>query len=322
MVKSLSVCSREFGTNMDERNDHHHLPHSHIGNIHSKGSTALRRAVMVTLSFMVVEFIGGYLANSLALMSDAAHMLTDSMALMLGLFAFWIAARPSTPQMTFGYHRAEILGALTSGLLIWFLTAMLVYEAIQRSVDPPQVRGGVVIVIGGIGLGANLIVAWMLHASRSDSLNVKAAYLHVLGDLLGSIGAIVSGLVIWLTGWNLIDPLITFFIAALLLYGSWHIVVEAVGVLMESAPKGIDAREVRSALEEIPSVQEVHDLHIWSVSTGVLALSVHLVSRDPSRALREANQLLDEQYGIHHTTLQVENPEEFQSDRCYECAFE
>jgi cobalt-zinc-cadmium efflux system protein len=275
--------------------------------------------LIVTLTFMVVEFAGGYLANSLALMSDAAHMLTDCMALTLGLFAFWIAARPSTPQMTFGYHRAEILGALASGLLIWFLTAMLVHEAIRRIASPPEVQGEVVMVVGGIGLGVNVLVAWILHASHSRSLNLKAAYLHVLGDLLGSIGAIVSGLVIWSTGWNLIDPLITFFIASLLLYGSWHIVVEAVGVLMESAPRGVDALEVRSDLESIPSVQEVHDLHIWSVSTGVLALSVHLVSRDPGRALTEANDLLDQRYGIHHTTLQVEHPEEFQSDRCYEC---
>jgi cobalt-zinc-cadmium efflux system protein len=293
-----------------------------MANIHSTGAVALRRAVVVTLSFMVVEFVGGYMANSLALMSDAAHMLTDSMALMLGLFAFWIAARPSTPQMTFGYHRAEILGALTSGLLIWFLTAILVYEAILRIAEPPQVQGGMVMVIGSIGLGVNLVVAWILHGSRSHSLNLKAAYLHVLGDLLGSVGAIASGLTIWATGWNLIDPLVTFFIAALLLYGSWHIVVEAVGVLMESAPRGVDAREVRYNLERIPSVQEVHDLHIWSVSTGVIALSVHLVSSSPSRALREANRLLDEQYGIHHTTLQVEHPEEFQSDRCYECVVE
>ena len=305
-------------------NHHHHprLHHPPNENVHSTGATALRRAVTVTLVFMAVEFAGGYLANSLALMSDAVHMLTDSMALMLGLFAFWIAARPSNAKMTFGYHRAEILGALTSGLLIWFLTAMLVYEGIHRIAAPPQVRGGMVVVIGAIGLGVNVMVAWILHASRSHSLNLKAAYLHVLGDLLGSIGAIVSGLVIWVLGWKLIDPLVTFFIAALLLYGSWHIVAEAVGVLMESAPKGIDAREVRSALESISSVREVHDLHIWSVSTGVVALSVHLVSMDPSNTLTEANRLLDERYGIHHTTIQVENPGEFQSDRCYECVLE
>lgn len=293
--------------------------HDSKGDIHKAGGTALGRALIAILFFMVVEFIGGFLANSLALMSDAAHMLTDSMALTLSLLAFWIAQRPSTSQMSFGYHRAEILGALISGLLIWFLTAILVYEAILRFKSPPEVKGGLVFVIATMGLIVNLIAAWILRSVHSGSLNLKAAYLHVLGDLLGSLGAIVAGLVIWLTAWTLIDPLVTLLIAGLLLYGSWKIVTQAVGVLMESTPRDIDPNEVRQLLEEVESVQEVHDLHIWSVSSGFLALSVHLVSTNQEDALAKANQALDKRYGIHHTTIQVEHPEKFQSDRCYDC---
>ena len=286
---------------------------------HGAGTVAIRRALILVIVFMLVEFFGGLLANSLALISDALHMLTDSAALMLALFAFWIAGRPSTPQMSFGYHRAEILGALTSGLLIWFLTAMLVYEAILRFRVPQEVKGGLLFVIASLGLVVNLISAWMLHSAHSGSLNLRAAYLHVLGDLLGSLGAILAGLIIWVTGWSLIDPLVTFLIAGLLLYGSWKIVAEAVGVLMESTPKGIDPEEVKKALEGLDVVQEVHDLHIWTVSSRILALSTHLVSTHPAEALAKANHTLDTKYGINHTTIQVEHPEKFQSDRCYEC---
>jgi cobalt-zinc-cadmium efflux system protein len=286
---------------------------------HGAGRVAIRRALILVIVFMLVEFFGGLLANSLALISDALHMLTDSAALMLALFAFWIAGRPSTLQMSFGYHRAEILGALTSGLLIWFLTAMLVYEAILRFRVPQEVKGGLLFVIATLGLVVNLVTAWILYSARSGSLNLRAAYLHVLGDLLGSLGAILAGLVIWMTGWSLIDPLVTFLIAGLLLYGSWKIVAEAVGVLMESTPKGIDPEEVKKALEGLDVVQEVHDFHIWTVSSGILALSTHLVSTHPAEALAEANHTLDTKYGINHTTIQVEHPEKFQSDHCYDC---
>jgi cobalt-zinc-cadmium efflux system protein len=268
---------------------------------------------------MVVEFIGGVLANSLALMSDAAHMLTDSMALALSLAAFWIAARPSTPKMSYGYYRAEILGALLSGLLIWFLTAILIFEAVQRIASPPEVKGVLLFVVATLGLLVNLAAAWILHGSRSRNLNLRAAYLHVLGDLLGSIGAIVAGLVIWFTGWTLIDPLVTFLIAALLLYGSWRIVLEALGVLMESAPRGIDPEEIQGVLEGIESVEEVHDLHIWTVTSGIPALSVHLVSANPGEALAETNRILGEKYEILHTTIQVEDPENRYSESCNEC---
>lgn len=305
------------------RHPHTNYPNDRQGrnpDTHKPGRVAISRVLILVLIFMVVEFVGGFLANSLALMSDALHMLTDSIALMLALFAFWIAGRPSTPKMSFGYHRAEILGALTGGLLIWFLTALLIYEAVSRFKAPPEVKGGLLFGVASMGLIVNLISAWMLHSAGSQSLNLRAAYLHVLGDLLGSVGAIFAGLIILLTGWRLIDPLVTFFIGGLLLYGSWKIVTEAVGVLMESTPRGIDPEEVKQVLEGLEVVEEVHDLHIWSVSSGILALSAHMVSTNPSGALNEANQTLDKRYGIHHTTIQVEHPEKFQSERCYECS--
>jgi cobalt-zinc-cadmium efflux system protein len=308
---------------MSEHGHHHHGHGGHGHHHHGLKSTnpkkAIIRAIIVTLIFMVVELVGGWYSNSLALISDAAHMLTDVGAMLLSLFALWIAQRPSTPTMSFGYHRAEILGALLSGLLIWLISGVLIYEAIDRIHSPPEVKGPIVFIVATIGLMANLASMWMLHSSKEENLNVRAAYLHLLTDSLGSIGAIVAGGILWFTDWRPIDPIITILFSILMLVSSWSLVKEAVGVLMESTPSHIDPHQISEDLLKIQGVREAHDLHVWTVSSGKLALSVHLVAAETEHVLKHSNQLLQEKYGIIHTTIQVEHPEQFQSERCYDC---
>lgn len=313
------------GHDHDDQHDHDH-DHAHGGHHHhhhggAKAPASIARAILITALFMVIELVGGIKANSLALVSDAAHMLTDIGALSLSLFALWVARRPSTRSMSFGYYRAEILGALVSGLLIWLIAGGLVYEAIQRLRSPPEVEGRLVFVIATIGLLANTANVLSLRRSKESNINVRAAYTHVLADAIGSVGAIIAGAVLWTTGWRPIDPLVTVIFSLLMLYSSWGLVSEAVGVLMESTPRGTDADKVHADLSALPGVRQVHDLHIWSVSAGRLALSVHLVATGESeRLIEQANALLDSRHRIGHTTIQVEHPDRFRSDRCYDCA--
>lgn len=293
--------------------------HSHSPHPSGEIPRSLSMAVVVTATFMVVEAIGGYLANSLALLSDAAHMLMDVGAILLSLFAYWVSRRPSTPTMSYGYHRAEILGALISGLLIWLIAGVLAYEAIIRLQSPPEVKGPIVFVVALIGLIANLAAMKFLHKTQKQSINVKAAYYHVIADSLGSVGALIAGGVIWWTGWYPIDPILTLVLSVMMLWGSWGLVKESISVLMESAPSHLDPAEVQASLEGVTGVDQVHDLHIWSVSSGRPALSVHLISAEGQIVLNSANQLLQERYGITHTTIQVEDPKDFNFDRCYDC---
>lgn len=296
--------------------DHDHDPGHNVST-----KRAVRRAMAVTIAFMVFEAFGGYFSNSLALMTDAGHMLTDVGAMALSLLAIWVAERPTTQSMSFGWQRAEILGALASGLLIWLLAAILVYEAIQRLQSPPEVQGPLMLGVAIVGLLANLASMRFLHGSHQHNINARAVYLHLLTDLLGSVGVIVAGLVMTFTGWRPIDPIITIVFAFLMLLSSWKLVAEAVGVLMESVPPGVDPAAIRRDLATIPGVTEVHDLHVWSVSRGKNALSVHLVSNGDHRAtLTEANRRLDESFRIVHTTIQIEDPQHFNSSRCYDCA--
>jgi cobalt-zinc-cadmium efflux system protein len=273
----------------------------------------------ITIAFMVIEAIGGFYANSLALLSDAAHLLTDVGALGVSLFALWVARKPSTPQMSFGYHRAEILGALASGLLIWLIAGVLIFEAILRLGAPPEVDGKVAFWIALLGFVANVACMYVLHDAREENMNVRGAYVHMFTDAIGSIGAVISGAIIWKFGWRPIDPIMTILFSALMLWGSWGLVRDAVGILMESTPGHVDADVVMTDLHSIKGVREAHDLHIWSVGTGRLALSVHLITEAGEAVLQAANSLLQEKYGIVHTTIQVEHPDRFKSERCYDC---
>jgi len=309
---------------MAQSHDHDHEGHDHEGHDHSHRNLApqaIMRAMGITVFFMFVEAAGGWFSNSLALLSDAAHMLTDVGAMLLSLFAIWVSRRPSNNKMTFGYHRAEILGALASGLIIWLLAGMLVYQAIVRLQSPQEVQGSVVFVVATIGLIANIFCMRLLHDAQHGNMNAKAAYLHMLSDALGSVGAIVAGLVLYFTHWKPIDPIITIFFSLLMLISSWQLVKEAVGVLMESTPPSINSDDVKRDLENLPTVKEAHDLHLWTVSSGRLALSVHLVADGIAHeVLNAAVAMLEEKYKIIHTTIQIEQPENFQSRRCYDCA--
>lgn len=318
----------------DCQHDHHHHHHNHLNNhnshhshhehyghhshLHEHAPRAIIRAILITILFMMIELIGGWLANSLALISDAAHMLTDIGAMSVSLFALWLTRRAATPTMTFGYHRAEILGALASGLSIWLISGFLILEAIQRVTNPPEVQGKIVFIVATFGLLANLMSMRMLHHSK-DNINVRAAYIHLFADSLGSVGAIIAGLILWFTGWRLIDPIITIFFAILMLVSSWALVKESMEVLMESVPRSVDPLQIQKDLQAIQSVKEVHDLHIWTVSKNKVALAVHLLSDQPDTTLSAANQLLKDKHAIIHTTIQIEHPEKFRSEGCYDC---
>jgi cobalt-zinc-cadmium efflux system protein len=300
---------------------HHHDHHHHDHHDHGEGSVrALRLALVVTGIFLVIEFIGGWISNSLALLSDAGHMLTDVGGLLLGLFAAWIARRPPSPTMSFGYHRAEILGALLSGLSIWALSGVLVFEAIQRMRTPVEIQGPIVLVVAAAGLLVNLFSLKILHHDQEHSLNVRGAYLHVLADAFGSVGALIAGALITWRGWFWVDPVITFVLAALMLVGSWALIRDSVAILMESTPRAVDPSRLKAALQSLPGVTEVHDLHVWTVGSRRLALSAHLVSSCAEEALQAAQAMLENEFGIRHSTLQVEHPERFRSERCYDCS--
>ncbi|QVL55135.1 MAG: cation transporter [Simkaniaceae bacterium] len=262
-------------------------------------------ATYIAIFFMLLELVGGIVANSLALISDALHMFTDVGAFVLSLIVLKIAKRPSSPEMSYGYKRAEVLGALASGLTLWALCGVLIYEAIMRIITPHEVSGGIVFVIATFGLLSNIAMMKILHSyDKDEQLNVKAAYLHVVGDLLGSIGVIVSGILIYFTHWNIIDPLITLLFAVVILFTSGKVLKKTIKILMEGTPSGIKYEEVKEDLLILKDVKEVHDLHIWSISTKHLALSAHLVSeRDVTQ---EAIELIQRKYKIFHTTIQID----------------
>lgn len=285
----------------------------------AKSTNALKWAILIAFIFMALEVIFGLIANSLALLSDALHMFADVGALGLSFVVLKIAQRPRTETMTFGFNRAEILGALGSSLSLWALSGILIYEAILRLIAPQPVRGGIVFVIATIGLFANIIMMRILHHGQKENINIKAAYLHVLGDLLGSIGVILSGIILWLTNWYLVDPLITILFSLVILYHSGKIILQTISVLMESIPPGFDIKKVQEDLLSIPCIKEVHDLHIWSVSMNQNALSAHLVSDKSECALQEAHRLLEEKYDLHHMTLQIESTTAFESRFCLDC---
>lgn len=289
---------------------HNHLDH--------KQSKALTISLWIAFGFMLIEVIGGIIANSLALMTDALHMFTDVGTMFLGLIVLRITRMPRTPKMSYGYHRAEVLGALASALSLWALSGVLIYEAIKRLISPPEVKGPIVFAIALFGLLANILMMRALHSSHKDNLNLKAAYLHVIGDLAGSCGVILGGLLLWATGWNPIDPIVTLIFTLFILYGTGKLIQQAAVILMEAAPGHIDPLQIEKDLKAMDGVLEVHDLHIWSVSSTKPALSVHLVVNKPETALKEAH-LVIEGHGIKHTTIQLETPDTFERKYCYDC---
>ena len=274
--------------------------------------TQQRRSLLIVLlmtgTFMVIEVIGGLLTQSLALLADAGHMLTDVAALGLSAFAMWMAARPSTPEKSYGYHRAEILAAVTNAVVLLLLAIWILYEAYRRVFEPPHVLGVPMLLIGLVGLAVNVASMKLLDHESASSLNVRSAYLEVLSDAISSVGVILGGVTIWLTGWFLIDPLLSSGISVFIVWRTWALLTQAVHVLMEGVPTRLDAKEVGQAMAGVPGVKGIHDLHIWTITSGLDALSAHVVvpvGEDRDAVLGRLQQLLRDRCGIDHVTLQI-----------------
>jgi cobalt-zinc-cadmium efflux system protein len=271
---------------------------------------ALRITLALTATFTVVELVGGIVTGSLALLADAAHMLSDSASLGIALFAAWLAGRPAGPSRTFGYRRAEILAALFNGVTLVAISIWIFIEAGERFGDPPEVEAGLMLGIAVGGLMVNLIAARVLQRHSAASLNVSAALRHVLADLLGSLGVIVAALVILSTGWEYADPAVGVAIGVLVLASSWGILRDSTQILLEGSPPGTDVEEVGRAMAGVGGVRQVHDLHVWTITSGFPALAAHvLVGRDVDchRKRRELEAMLRERFGLEHTTLQVDH---------------
>lgn len=300
------------------------MGHEHLHHAPADAARGNRRrltlALVLTAAYMVAEIVGGLFANSLALLADAGHMFSDAAALGLSLVAVVLAQRPATPQRTYGFHRAEILAALTNGAALLILSVLITREAWERLSSPPEVRGGLMLAIAFGGLVINFANLIVLSGGRKENLNVRGAWLHVLGDALGSVGAIAAGLGIYFFGWSWADPVASFIIAALVLYSAWGLIRETLDVLMEGVPKGISVDEVATALQELPGVVEAHDLHVWALTSGKNIATTHLVIRadaDHQRIIDAANRILADRFTIQHATIQVEHDE--LANRCNPC---
>jgi cobalt-zinc-cadmium efflux system protein len=264
----------------------------------------------LTAAITVVELVGGVLTGSLALLADAVHMLSDNVALSLALVAVWLAGRPSTPERSFGYQRAEILAALVNGVVLIALAIWIFVEAYGRFSDPPTVLGGWMLAVALVGLAGNLVAAAVLSRAAHSSLNMRAALRHVIADALGSAGVVVAALVILSTGWRYADPVVGVLIAILVLASSWSVLRESVHILLEGTPRGVDARELARRMTGLPGVVEVHDLHVWTITSGFPSLAAHVLVEpgdDCHARRRQLEALLAADYGIEHTTLQVDH---------------
>jgi cobalt-zinc-cadmium efflux system protein len=288
---------------MSHDHDHHSL------RARERSGRELIWALAITGLLFALELVGGFLTNSLALIADAAHMLTDLAALGLSLFAHRIAHRPATHQKTFGYLRAEILAALANGVILVVIAIYIFFEAYQRFRSVPEVKGTPMLIIAVLGLLANLATAAMLYRSQKESLNMRGAFLHVVGDAVGSIGAIVAGIAMVLWRWYLADPIVSVLVAILVLISSWSLVRESVDVLLEGTPSHLNIADILEDLGSVEGVVAVHDLHVWSITSGMPAMSCHVVvsrNADPSDILSKLSRMMREKRQIQHTTIQTE----------------
>lgn len=281
-------------------------PHRREG---ASGQWELFQALLITASVMLVELVAGLMSHSLALLADAGHMLTDAFALSLALFAAWVTSRPATAEKTYGYYRTEILAALVNGAALWLIVIWIYVRAWVRLSNPQPIFTGPMLVAACVGLVANLASGVVLSRARVNSLNVRGAWLHVLGDALGSCGVITAGLLIRFKGWVIADPLVSMFIGLLIAISSWVLVKRSVNILLEGAPAHLNLSRITEAMQTIPGVHEVHDLHVWTITTGMEAMSGHIIvdtlANGPS-ILTALNQLLWSRFGIRHTTFQLE----------------
>jgi len=287
--------------------------HKEHGHSHGSNRRRLIAVLCLTLLYMLAEAVGGFVTNSLALLSDAGHMLADVASLILALLALWFASRPVTTRKTYGYYRMEILAALANGAALVVISLLISYEAFHRIKSPENVKGLEVTIIAIGGLLVNAVSAMVLHSASQENLNMRGAFLHVMGDALGSVGAIVAGVLIWKWGWTLADPLISVAMCLLIIYSSWQLIRESVNILLEGTPSHIDIRAVVDSMHTVAGVTDVHDLHVWTISSGMDALSAH-VTVDEGVAHRTVLESLQERlrsgFNIGHLTIQLESQDE------------
>lgn len=293
---------------MAHNHDHAH-GHNH-NHTHNANKKSLFISFILIATFMVVEVIGGIMTNSLALLSDAGHMLSDAVALGLSLAAFKFGEKAASSDKTYGYKRFEILAAFLNGLTLVGISVFIFYEAICRFFDPPQVIGAGMMTISVIGLIINILVAWILmKGDTSENLNMRSAFLHVLGDLLGSVGAIIAALLIIFLGWNIADPIASVIVAALILVSGWRVLKDAIHILMEGKPANVDTEEIKKFFQQQEGVKEVHDLHVWAITSDFNALTAHLTvseEADRDKILADIEHYLQENFLLEHSTIQLE----------------
>jgi cobalt-zinc-cadmium efflux system protein len=270
----------------------------------------------------IVELAGGLISNSLALIGDAGHMFTDTLALGLSLFALNLAKRPASQTKTYGYYRAEILAALINGAILVLVSAYIFYEAYHRFVEPPEVRGGLMLIVAAIGLAANVVGISILRSASRGNLNVKGAFLHMWSDTLSSVGVIAAGAIIFVTGRTIADPIISIVIGLLILRGAGGLVWEATNILLEAVPKHLDMGQINNAIRKTKGVRDVHDVHLWAITSGMYAMSCHLLIEDQmvsncTQIVEEVNQTLSKEFGISHSTVQLECEECENSPVCH-----
>jgi cobalt-zinc-cadmium efflux system protein len=310
----MTAPSRQSG-----QHDHDHgqiAGHSHAHAV-TGGKNGLLIALSITLFMMIAEIIGGILSNSLALLSDAGHMFTDTLALALSFFAMRFADMPATDKKTFGFYRLEILAALLNGVILVLISLYIIYEAYQRILNPPPVQGLLMLVVAVIGLIANIVGALYLVKHQASSLNIRSAFLHIIGDAISSVAVIIGGIVIYYSGWFLIDPLLSILIALGIIIGSYGLVAESVNILLESAPSHINIPAVAAEIALVKGVKEAYHIHVWTITSGVYALSAHVVVDDmpvsgSRQLLHEIQRRLAEHFKILHSTIQ------FECERCVE----
>ncbi|MGH7303715.1 MAG: cation diffusion facilitator family transporter [Candidatus Rokuibacteriota bacterium] len=283
--------------------------HAHRQTAATRSRGRLTATLALTCGFLVVEVVGALWSGSLALLADAGHMLADAGGLGLALFAIWIAGRPPTPAKTYGYYRAEILAALVNAVVLLAVAAGILLETYRRLLAPPAILGGPMLGIAAVGLVVNLACVGLLHGAAATSLNVRAAYLEVLGDALSSVGVVVAAVMVVLTGWTLADPLVSGAIALVIVPRTWRLLRQAVNVLLEGTPAHLDLGEIETAIGSVAGVRRVHDLHVWTLTSGREAMSAHVVVddvRDSERLLETLHAVMHARFGIDHTTIQLE----------------
>lgn len=304
-----------------EAQDEHGPAHVHRHGRPSGDRRRLSLVLLLTFLYMIAEALGGWWTGSLALLADAGHMLADVAALALALLALWFGARPATPKKTFGYYRLEILAALINGVALSVISLFIFYQAYGRWAAPPEVKSGTMTVIAVGGLLVNLACAALLHGDHKEDLNIRGAWLHIMGDALGSVGAIIAGVLMSLYGWYMADPLFSVVISVLIVLSSWNLIRESTNVLLEGTPAHINLAAVEESILGTIGVEDVHDLHVWTITSGREALSAHVIHAQTisqPELLKELRVKLHDRFGVDHLTIQMETPE-FEDEAFHFC---